>query len=178
MRRDLGLLTALVAIWVLAWGALTWANLLSGVAIGVAVLAVPSVRRATHLPVVRPLPALALVAHVLREVVVSNAQIARQALARRPRIATGVVRVPLAGCSDEALSAVANLVAMTPGIMTVEVTKDPTVIYVHVLHLEDPDDVRRSIWRLRDRVVRAFGTAEARATVEQGPGDGAEGGRP
>jgi multicomponent Na+:H+ antiporter subunit E len=178
MRRDLGLLTSLVAIWVLAWGALTWANLLSGVAVGAAVLAVPGVRRATHVPVVRPLPALALAAYVLREVVVSNAQIARLALARRPGIATGVVRVPLAGCSDETLAAIANLVAMTPGTMAVEVTKDPTVIYVHVLYLEDPEDVRRSIRHLRDRVVRAFGTAGALAEVERVKAESARGGRP
>jgi Na+/H+ ion antiporter subunit len=54
---------------------------------------------------------------------------------------------------------------MTPGTMPVEVEQGPTVIYVHVLHLDDPDVVRRSIWRLRDQVVQAFGTPEAIAEV-------------
>jgi multisubunit Na+/H+ antiporter MnhE subunit len=166
MRRALGLVVVLVAIWVLAWGSLSWANLLSGVAVAVAIIVVvPDVRRASHLPIVRPLPALRLAASMLRDVAVSNVVLARQVLARHPQIATGVVRVPLAGCSDEVVTVIASLVAMTPGTMPIEVEQRPTVMYVHVLNLDDPDEVRRTIWRLRDQVVATFGTAEAIAEV-------------
>ena len=162
MRPALGLVGMLVAIWLLAWGSLSWANLLSGIAVAAAIsVVVPDVRRAPHLPIVRALPALRLVASMLLNVVVSNIVLARQILARRPHPATGVVRVPLAGCSDELLTVIASLVALTPGTMPVEVEQNPTVMYVHVLQLDDPDHVRRAIWRLRDLVVATFGTAEA-----------------
>jgi hypothetical protein len=49
--------------------------------------------------------------------------------------------------------------------MPVEVEQGPTVMYVHVLHLDDPERVRRAIWSLRDQVVHAFGTPEAIAEV-------------
>ncbi|HET8620581.1 MAG TPA: Na+/H+ antiporter subunit E, partial [Acidimicrobiales bacterium] len=84
---------------------------------------------------------------------------------RRSRIATGVVRVPLPECSDEILTLLANIVALTPGTMPVEVERDPPEMTVHVLHLRSVDDVRRDIWSLRDLVVRAFGTPEAIAAV-------------
>jgi hypothetical protein len=42
--------------------------------------------------------------------------------------------------------------------MPLEVTRDPVVMYVHVLHLGSVDEVRREIWRLRDLVVEAFGS--------------------
>lgn len=168
MRRALGLMVVLVVIWLLAWGSVSWANLLSGVAVtGAIVIVVPDVRRASHLPIIRPLPAVRLVASMLRDVLVSNVVLTRQILSRRPQIATGVVRVPLAGCSDEVLTVIASLVAMTPGIMPIEVDQHPTVLYVHVLNLVDPDTTRRGIWRLRDLVVRTFGTAEAIAEVER-----------
>ena len=168
MRPALGLMAMLVVIWFLAWGSVSWANLLSGIVVaGAIVLVVPEVRLVSHLPIIRPLPALRLIVSMLRDVTVSNVVLARQVIARRPRIATGVVRVPLAGCSDEVTTVIASLVAMTPGIMPIEVDEHPTVLYVHVLHLEDPDVVRRSIWRLRDLVVGAFGTAEAIAEVER-----------
>jgi multicomponent Na+:H+ antiporter subunit E len=168
MRRALGPVVVLLVIWLLAWGSVTWANLLSGLAVaGAIVVVVPDVRRATHVPIVRPLPALRLAASIGRDVVVSNVVLSRQVLSRRLRIATGVVRVPLAGCSDEVVTIIASLVAMTPGTMPIEVDQHPTVLYVHVLHLEDPHDVRRRIWHLRDLVVRTFGTAEAIAEVEQ-----------
>jgi multicomponent Na+:H+ antiporter subunit E len=166
MRQSAGLAVLLVTIWVLAWGSLTWANVLSGVLVAAALLVVvPDVRRASHPPTVRPVPAARLVVRMLRDVAASNLQLAREVLTRGSGTATGVVRVPLAGCSDEMVTIVASLVAMTPGTMPVEVEQGPTVIYVHVLHLDDPDVVRRSIWRLRDQVVQAFGTPEAIAEV-------------
>jgi multicomponent Na+:H+ antiporter subunit E len=177
MRRAVGLAVVLVAIWVLAWGSLTWANLASGIAVSVGLLiVVPDVRRATHLPIVRPAPTMRLVLHMLYDVAVSNMLLTRQVLSRRPRIATGVVRVPLAGCSDELVTIIASLVAMTPGTMPIEVDQDPTVMYVHVLHLDDPDATRAAIWRLRDQVVRAFGTPEAIAAVARAKADALAGG--
>lgn len=172
MRPAVGLVAVLVAIWMLAWGSLSWANLLSGIAVAAAIsVVVPDVRRAPHLPIVRPLPALRLVASMLLNMAVSNVILARQVLARRPHLATGVVRVPLAGCSDEVLTVIASLVALTPGTMPVEVEQNPTVMYVHVLQLADPDHVRRTIWRLRDQVVATFGTVEAIDDVAQAKAD-------
>lgn len=166
MRLAVGLGVVLTTIWVLAWGSLTWANLAGGIAVSAALLvAVPDVRRATHLPIVRPVPTAQLAASLLRDVVVSNVQLTREVLRPRLRMSTGVVSVPLAGCSDEVVTIIASLVSLTPGTMPVEIEQDPTVMYVHVLHLDDPDEVRRRIWRLRDQVLRAFGTTDALAQV-------------
>ena len=52
-------------------------------------------------------------------------------------IRTGVIAVPLPGCSDGLLTLVTNIIALTPGTMPLQVTQDPTVLYVHVLHLGD-----------------------------------------
>lgn len=178
MRRGLGIAVVLVTIWVLAWGSLTWANLAGGVAVSVGVLiAVPDLRRATHLPIVRPVPTARLALRMLWDMAVSNAVLTREVVTPRIGISTGVVSVPLAGCSDEVVTIIANLVAMTPGTMPVEVEQDPTVMYVHVLHLDDPDHVRHAIWSLRDQVVRAFGTREAIAEVERVKAESAQGSR-
>jgi multicomponent Na+:H+ antiporter subunit E len=168
MRLAVGLGVVLTTIWVLAWGSLTWANLASGIAVSALLLVlVPDVRRATHLPIVRPWPLVGLTGRMLRDAAVSNVLVAWEALSPRPRISTGVVGVPLAGCSDEVLTIIASLVALTPGTMPVEVEQDPTVMYVHVLHMDDPEQVRRRIWSLRDQVVATFGTTEAIAEVER-----------
>lgn len=148
----------LVAIWVLAWGSLTWANLASGVAVCVVLfLALPEMRRTRHRIIVRPVPVARLVARYLWDVVASNVQVAREVLTPRPRMSTAVVRVPLDGCTDEMLTALASLVAMTPGTMPVEVERDPPAMYVHVLHFSDVDRAREEIWSLRDQILQAFG---------------------
>jgi multicomponent Na+:H+ antiporter subunit E len=143
---------------VLAWGSLTWANLAGGVVVvAVLFLAVPEMRHAGHRVVVRPAPLARLAGRYLWDVVVSNAQVTREVLRPRPRMSTAVVRVPLDGCTDEMLTTLASLVAMTPGTMPVEVERDPPAMYVHVLHFSDVDRVREEIWSLRDQILRAFG---------------------
>jgi multicomponent Na+:H+ antiporter subunit E len=168
MRSSVGFALVLVAIWVLAWGSLSWANVASGVLVAVGLLvAVPDVRHPSHMPVVRPVPLARLGVRLLRDLAMSNVLLAREVLAPRPRISTGIVRVPLAGCSDELLTLIANLVAMTPGTMPIEVERNPAVMYVHVLNLGSVEEVRHDIWRLRDLVVHALGSAEAIAALER-----------
>jgi multicomponent Na+:H+ antiporter subunit E len=166
----------LVAIWVLAWGSLTWANVAGGVAVWVVLfLALPEVRRTRHRIVVRPVPVARLLARYLWDVVVSNAQVAREVLTPRPQMSTAVVRVPLDGCTDEMLSALASLVVMTPGTMPVEFERDPPAMYVHVLHFSDVDRVRQEIWSLRDQILLAFGgeAGDGRQDARQDPRRGA-----
>jgi multicomponent Na+:H+ antiporter subunit E len=159
VRSSAGFVAVIVAIWLLAWGSLSWANVASGLVVAVLLLvAIPDVRVRAHLPRVRPVPLARLGLRLARDVVVSNVLLTREVVTRTPRISTGVVAVPLPGCSDELLALVANILAMTPGTMPLEVTRDPVVMYVHVLHLGSVDEVRREIWRLRDLVVEAFGS--------------------
>ena len=166
MRSRFGLVAMLVAIWLLAWGSLSWANLLSGLAVaGGLVLVLPDARQRAHLPVVRPVPLVRLGVRLARDLVVANVVLTREVLSPWPRIATGVVRVPLPECSDEVLTLLANLVALTPGTIPVEVGRVPGVMLVHVLHLHSVEDVQRDIWSLRDLVVRAFGSPDAVAAV-------------
>lgn len=161
MRSSVAIALMMLAIWVLAWGSVSWANVASGVGVaGALLIAVPDARGSGRRLVVRPIPLARLVVRYLRDVVVSNAQITREVLRPRLRLSTAIVRVPLAGCTPETLTVVANLVAMTPGETPIDVEADPPVMYVHVLRFTTADHVRRDIWALRDQVLEALGTDE------------------
>ena len=69
--------------------------------------------------------------------------------------------MPLPGCSDELLTLISNLLAISPGTMPLELRYDPIVLYVHVLHLTDVGDFRSQILHLADLTVQAFGSDEA-----------------
>jgi multicomponent Na+:H+ antiporter subunit E len=158
----MGYVIALDAIWVLLWGSASAANVLSGLAVGGAlVLLVPGLRsRAGGRYTFRPLAIARLVGHMLLVTVRSNVELTREVLTPQSRIRTAVVGVPLPGCSDELLTLMTNLVAISPGTMPIELRQDPIVLYIHVLHLTDVEQVRGEILHLADLVVRAFGSAE------------------
>lgn len=64
--------------------------------------------------------------------------------------------VPLPRCSDGLLTLITNVLAMTPGSNPVHVEPDPTVLYVHVLHMGDVERSRAGVLHLADLAFRAF----------------------
>jgi multicomponent Na+:H+ antiporter subunit E len=148
----------LVVVWLLAWGELSLANVLSGTLLALAlIVAFPPRRRSADSPRARLLAGIRLVLYVLAQLVPSNVLVARQVLSRRSRIRTGVLAYPLERSSDEVLSLMAHVIALTPGTMTVEVTRDPPVLYVHFLLLEDVDAARGELARLQRLAEAALG---------------------
>lgn len=158
----------LALIWVLAWGTPTPANILGGLAVAAVLMAVsPDTFPARRRGRLRPVAIARLVAFVLKEVVVANVQLTREVLSRESNITTGVVAVPLPECSDGLITLVTNVMAVTPGTMPLEVTRQPTVMYVHVLLLGDVEQVRRDVQHLAGLAYRAFGSEEAIAALDR-----------
>lgn len=167
--RAVGIAVGLAVIWVLLWGSASPANVLGGLVIGgVLVMLVPGLRRRHRGQqfVFRPVAIARLVGHMLATTVRSNVVLTREVLSKSSNIRTAVVGVPLPGCSDELLTLITNLVAISPGTMPLELTQDPIVLYIHILHLHDVEDVRRDIQHLTDLTVRAFGSPDAVAAQD------------
>jgi multicomponent Na+:H+ antiporter subunit E len=80
-------------------------------------------------------------------------------VARRSRLHTGVMEVPLPECSDEMLTIITNVIALTPGTSPLHLTRRPTVLYIHVLDMRDVASTRRDVQRLADLAFAAFGSA-------------------
>jgi multicomponent Na+:H+ antiporter subunit E len=152
----------LVVLWLLAWGEASVANVASGVFVAAALLiAFPPRRHARSRLRLRPLGIIRLVLYVVRQLVASNLLVAREILSRRSRVRTGVLAYRARHPSDEVLALKANVIALSPGTMTVETTRDPAVIYVHFLLLDDVDEARRGLARLEDVVAGALGSTAA-----------------
>lgn len=151
---------ALALIWVLAWGSFSAANVLGGIAVAALLLwFAPDTWPRSSRPVVRPVAIARFGIYVLAKVIESNVIIAREILARRSHIHTGVMAVPLTNFSDGLITLVANVMALTPGTIPIQVTRDPIVVYVHVLHMRDVEAARRDVQRLADLAYRAFAPA-------------------
>lgn len=167
-----GVLVWLVLLWLLLWDDLSVANVLSGLLVGVAVLTLarlPRVNRADdeNVAVVHPLRTIGFGAYVLYKLVEANVLLAWEIVTPTNSINTGVVAVPLRTESSTAMMVVANVITLTPGTMTIEVLGTPPVVYVHVLHLQDIEQVRRELLRLEELSVRAFGSRAARRQLAE-----------
>jgi multicomponent Na+:H+ antiporter subunit E len=126
---------------------------------------VPARRAARSDHTLRPLRLATFLAWFAWQLVLSNLVVAREVVTPRDHIRTGIVRVPLSGCSDLVVTVIANAISLTPGTLTLEARHDPPALYVHVLHLYDIDSARRDILTTQRLVVRAIGSAEAIAAL-------------
>jgi multicomponent Na+:H+ antiporter subunit E len=152
----------LVVVWLLAWGEVSLANLLSGTLLALAlIVAFPPRQQSVNVPRARLLAGIRLVLYVLAQLIPSNVLVARQVLSRRSRIRTGVLAYQLERGSDEVLSLMAHVIALTPGTMTVEATREPPVLYVHFLLLDDVDAARGELARLQRLAEDALGKPAA-----------------
>jgi multicomponent Na+:H+ antiporter subunit E len=157
----------LLVVWLALWGSVTPANVLGGLVVAAAVQLLPDPHPVGGRFSLRPLAALRFAGYFAYKVVEASLVVAREVVTPGDRINTGVVEVPLRGASDSLVTVVANAFGLMPGSVTVEVETEPPTLYVHVLHLRSVEEVRRDIHRLEVMAVRAFGSAEALAGLEQ-----------
>lgn len=148
----------LVSLWLLAWGDLSPGNVLSGILLSAMLLVVfpPNTGRDGR-PRPNPVAIVRLAAYIVRQLVTSNVLVAREILSPGSRVHTGVLAYQVRHPADEVITGIANIIALTPGTMTVEATNEPAIIYVHFLLLDDEDAARTSIGHLEDLVVAALG---------------------
>ena len=82
---------------------------------------------------------------------------------RNDRIREAIVAVPLHVGSLNAALLVANAVSFTPGSLAVELTEEPTTLYVHVLHYSSVDEVQESVRSLERLATRVYPARQADA---------------
>jgi multicomponent Na+:H+ antiporter subunit E len=155
--RSLGAVIAITAIWILLWGSASPANVASGLLIGcLLVLSIPGLG-GRHGPIrLRPVAIARLAGHLLAVTVRANAELTREVLVPS-RLRPAIVTVQLPECSDEVLTVITNLLALSPGTLPVDLDEDSTVLHIHVLRLTNVERVRRDVLHLTDLTMRAFG---------------------
>lgn len=148
----------LILVWVLLWGSVSAANLLSGLAIALIItlfLPLPPVPVQGRF---HPLPLLRLILNVAYSLVVSSVQVAALALRPKPPM-SAVVRAHLAFKSDLVLALAVNILNLTPGTIVLEIDQARRIIYVHVLDVGSDREVqrfRRQLDSLQKLLVASF----------------------
>lgn len=81
----------------------------------------------------------------LWELLLSDLRVAHDILTPRNRFRPGVLAVPLPDLSDYQLIVLSNLVTMTPGTITLDVSEDRRTLFMHCMYIDDPERLRREI---------------------------------
>jgi len=165
VRRNLVAGLWLVVFWVALWEDLSVGNVLGGVLVAIAVLVVARPPASQGRSRFRPMAALRFLAYFLWKLVEASAIVAWEVATPTNVINEGIVAVPIHGRSRLLTTIVANAITLTPGTLTLQIHTDPTVLYVHVLHLRTIEEVRAEVHKLEHLAVLAFGSDDDVAAI-------------
>lgn len=92
------------------------------------------------------------------ELFASSVRVAVDVLRPNPDFRPAIVAVPLDLDDPAAITVLANLISLTPGTLSVDVSDDCKTLYIHAMDASDPDALREDLKQGFERRVRkAFG---------------------
>ena len=135
----------LALVWALASGRISLLSLMIGVVLGYGVLWVsqplmgPS-RYFQKLPI-----AIRFFGFFVWQLLLSNLRVAYDVITPHLYMRPGIIAVPLDATTDREITLLANLITLTPGTLSLDLSDDRRTLYVHAMFVDSPDSVRHSI---------------------------------
>ena len=88
------------------------------------------------------------------ELILANLRVAFEVMTPGYRMRPGIVAVPLDLESDMEISLLANLITLTPGTLSLDVSYDNRTLYVHCMFVDDVEEFRQEIKQGFEKRVR------------------------
>lgn len=152
---NLLLLNILLAV---AWAALTGSfepvNLLFGLILGFVVLWLIAPNRRSNAYFIRSLRVIEFVFFFLYEIIKANIRLAITVLSPRMKLRPAVVAFPLSLQTEAGIIFLANLITLTPGTLSLDISGDKRVLFIHTIFLDDPEKFHQDIRQGFERRVK------------------------
>jgi multicomponent Na+:H+ antiporter subunit E len=80
-----------------------------------------------------------------KELIVSSWRVALDVIKPLPQMRPGVIGIPLDAETDLEITMLANVISLTPGTLSLDVSADRRTLYIHAMYVTSPDELRREI---------------------------------
>jgi multicomponent Na+:H+ antiporter subunit E len=91
------------------------------------------------------LPTLSFLIFYLKEVLVANLRVAWDVLTPQDLSDPSIIALPLDAQTDFEILVVANLISMTPGTLSMDVSSDRQTLYIHAMFTGDVEVLKREL---------------------------------
>ncbi len=149
----------LTGVWVLLWGVVSWANILGGLVLAVAIVTLLPLPRVPVEGRIHPLSVLLLVLRLIYDFATSSIQVGWKALSLGKPPLGAVVRVRVAIKSDMVLTLAMDYLNLVPGTMVLELDHRRRLLYVHIFDVSNEKRVEafyRQVAYTEKMFIKAF----------------------
>lgn len=161
----------LVVVWLLLWGRVTPGLVVSGIVVAALAMSLFPMPALEIRGRPRPFAVVLFFARFLFDIVVASVHVAWMAVRPGPEPGSAVIGVDLHTRSDLMMTLVGEVLSLVPGSLVVEVDRASTILYLHVIGVDSPEDAERQRARaaaVEARMIRAFGSPADRERLELG----------
>ena len=136
----------LTFIWVALTGQLDYTNFLFGYVLGFFILWMVnrSVQASTEY-FYRVPKIIAFVFLFLYDLLKANFEVMKDVVTPNYNMKPGIVKYEMKSKTDFEITMLANLVALTPGTLVIDLSKNKKYMYIHAMYLTDIDDFKHKI---------------------------------
>lgn len=135
----------LALTWALMNGRITLSNLLVGFFLGYFALMLfqSGKESSNYFKKVRQI--LAFFFWFFKELILSNLQVAHDVVTPTHYSRPGILAIPLDAKTPAEITLLANVISLTPGTLSLDVSDDRKTLYIHAMFIDDPEKLRRAI---------------------------------
>jgi multicomponent Na+:H+ antiporter subunit E len=140
MKTRLLMNMLLTFVWVALTGSFEFVNFAFGFVLSFFIMWVISFGR-TDTKYFKMIPQIiAFIFFFLYELVKANIQVAFDVITPKFYMTPGIIRVPLDAKTDVEITLLANLISLTPGTLSLDVSDDKKVLYVHSMYIANEEE--------------------------------------
>jgi len=66
----------------------------------------------------------------------------------------GVIAFPLEACTDVEIMILSSVISLTPGTLSLDVSDDKKVLFIHAMFLQDEEQLRQDLRELEHRILK------------------------
>jgi multicomponent Na+:H+ antiporter subunit E len=89
------------------------------------------------------------------DLIIANIIIAKEILSFNPKIKPGFIKIELDARTDQEILALTNLISMTPGSLTIDISDDKKYLFIHEMYLDDVDKAKQQLKeKLENRILK------------------------
>ena len=128
--------TLLFVVWLLLTHQFDFGNILLAAILAWLIPLGVSRVRTVAVPIRKPLKLISFLGLLLVDIIISNLVVAKQVLGAPERLQPGFIAIPLDLKKALPITLLASTISLTPGTVSIEISKDRKTLYVHALHVE------------------------------------------
>lgn len=144
----------LALVWVFLTASFTGPNFIAGMVFGYICLALIQ----NQIPVIKGYAqrvprVIGFLLFFISEVIKSNAVVAWDVATPNLQMKPGVIALPLDCETDLEITILANFITLTPGTLSLDVSDDRKVLFIHAMYLDDEEALLRDLKTIESRMI-------------------------